>query len=120
MTDEQNKRLNKLETEHQHLVTVHLTAISKGQMELSKKLDLALKDLKHEIEKIHILDQRQNEMLDEHIQRSNNLETIIESLKSVEISPIKKHVHMVEGGMKLLGLIALLLGIAGGVFKLLF
>lgn len=36
-----------------------------------------------------------------------------------DIQPLKKHVYMVEGGLKLLGILSLLSGLAYSVFKIL-
>lgn len=68
------------------------------------------------IEKVLLV---QENNLQTHMQRSEHLETIVESMQEKEIKPIRKHINMVEGAFKLLGVVALLVSIAGGIAKLL-
>lgn len=74
------------------------------------------------IEKVMItqdLTLKQQEInLKEHMKRSDNLEALYSDLQQKQIDPLKKHVNQVEGGLKLLGLISLLLGIASGLAKI--
>lgn len=54
---------------------------------------------------------QQQVLLDEHIRRTNLLEA--------EIKPIKRHVDMVTGAMKMIGLLATGMGIAAALLKVL-
>lgn len=53
----------------------------------------------------------QHEDLQEHMRRTNLLEA--------QIKPIEKHVHMMQGAMKFLGAVAVVVGIIEGILKLL-
>lgn len=76
--------------------------------ELDKRLD--------NIEKVMIA---QEINLKDHMRRSDHLETMVQSIQERDLKPIQKHVHMVEGVFKFLGLLATVVGIAGGIAKLL-
>ena len=79
--------------------------------ELDKRLD--------NIEKV-LIAQEMN--LKEHMRRTDTLEAILETVRetsATELKPLQKHVTMVEGVFKFLGLVALLLSIVSGVGKLL-
>lgn len=68
------------------------------------------------IEKVLI---KQEENLKEHMRRSDNLEEVVTHLKDNEIKKINKHVYMVEGMFKLVGLLGIVASIIGGIGKLL-
>lgn len=67
------------------------------------------------IEKVLII---QEENLRTHMKRSDSLEKMIDSIRSTDIPPLKKHILMVEGVMKFLGLLSLLVGSAVGVISI--
>ena len=77
-------------------------------------------------DKLDILDMRLDSMdktltkqeihLQEHIRRTEALENHLEMIKK-DIAPVQKHVNMVEGAFKLLGVISMALGIMGSVLK---
>ena len=48
--------------------------------------------------------------LEKHILRTQQNEEMISLLRQ-DVAPIKKHVNMVEGGLKLLGIISVIVGI---------
>lgn len=75
------------------------------------KLDERLDD----IEKILVV---QEANLKEHMKRSDNLEKIVENVRDNELTMVKKHVHMMEGALKLLGVGGLIVTVITGVFKL--
>lgn len=66
--------------------------------------------------------------LKEHMRRSDHLEEIAEALKerqdvdrearTTELQPIQKHINMVEGAFKFLGLVGIIVSILGGIAKL--
>ncbi len=53
---------------------------------------------------------KQQVILDEHVRRTNILEQKIE--------PIEKHVHMIQGAMKFVGLVVLGIAMIEGLLKL--
>ena len=67
------------------------------------------------IEKVMLV---QEANLQEHMKRSDNLERLINNLEEKEIKPLVKHVSMVQGALKLLGILSVLISIFGGFFKL--
>ncbi len=76
---------------------------------------LELLDMKIEsIEKTSI---RQEINLREHMKRSDSLEQMLLSLEE-DLKPIEKHVAMVEGAIKFLGIISISLSVLGGILKL--
>lgn len=62
-----------------------------------------LKRIESHIGEINITLAKQSVILEEHVKRSNMLE---DALK-----PVEKHVSMMQGGLKLTGLIGVILGI---------
>lgn len=78
-------------------------------------------------EKLDILDMRLDSMdkslikqefnLREHMKRSDNLEAMVEKIEDKMI-PVEKHVNMMEGVVKFLGLTSLVLGIILGFLKI--
>lgn len=72
-------------------------------------------------DKLHAIDKtlvKQEENLKIHIYRTELAEKRLEIIEN-DLSPVKKHVNMLEGGLKLLGIISLLIGIILGVIKIL-
>lgn len=64
------------------------------------------------IERVLIL---QEENLKTHMARSNHLETIVEKLKDQELKPIARHVAVVEGVFKVIGITISALGVLAGI-----
>jgi len=84
--------------------------IEKNDKETDVRLD--------NIEKV-LITQEMN--LKEHMRRSDHLENIVESMqvkREAEIAPIKKHINMVEGVFKFLGILGIVVSILGGIAKL--
>ena len=54
--------------------------------------------------------------LREHMKRTDALETLISTLES-EFRPVQRHVIMVDGVVKFLGLLAVVMSIVGGILK---
>ena len=67
------------------------------------------------IEKVLI---KQEVNLEKHMERSEHLETIIEKMEDTDLKPLRRHVSMMEGALKLIGIIGILIGIAVSVFKI--
>lgn len=74
--------------------------------EVDKRLD--------SIEKVLIL---QEENLKIHMQRSQHLENMVDRMKEVEVKPLTKHVHMVEGVFKFIGLLSVIAGLIATIFS---
>ena len=95
-------------------LTQKLDMLIKEQRENHKEVDKRLDNL----EKVTLL---QESNLKAHMKRSDHLEEIvsIESEKREKAEKrMEKHINMVDGGLKLLGIIGLLLTILGGGAKL--
>lgn len=86
--------------------------------ELNKKIDAqhdVVDSRLYDIEKVQLA---QEINLKEHMKRSENLEKLISHLEENDIKPVVRHVSMVEGALKLLGVIGILTTIIGGVLKI--
>lgn len=68
-----------------------------------------------DIEKVMIV---QEVNLADHMKRSDHLESLMHRLEENEIKPLVRHVAMVNGAIKLIGILSLVTGILVGVFKL--
>lgn len=77
-------------------------AISK----IEKKID----KLDQHLSSIDITLAKQSVILDEHVKRTNLLEE--------RITPIERHVSMINGALKFLGILAVIIGIAVGIEQL--
>lgn len=66
---------------------------------MSEKIEKKLDHISEEIGTIKVTLASQHEVLAEHVRRTNLLEE--------ELKPIKRHVHMVEGAIKLLAIIGI-------------
>ena len=95
----------------------------------SKILESMLLSLIEKIEKQHeSVDKRLDNIekvmlfqeinLKNHMKRSDSLEEIVNKIKEEDLKPLEKHVNMIEGIFKFLGLLALVLTIAGGITSL--
>lgn len=65
--------------------------------------------------------ERNTAQLEVHMKRSDQLESIVEVLKAkteTEIAPLKKHMNMIEGALKLLGGMSVVVGLLSGLAKL--
>lgn len=60
---------------------------------------------------------KQEATLAEHIRRTENLERIIELMQD-EAKPVQKHVIMVEGVLKFLGVVSIFLSIIGAILSI--
>ncbi len=85
---------------------------------LEDKIDAQHKDVDNRLDAIEKVTLLQERNLDEHMKRSDNLEKLISRLEEKDLKPVVRHVAMVEGGLKLLGVIGIVVGIAGGLAKL--
>lgn len=85
--------------------------LSKLQQENHKEVDTRLDN----IEKILVV---QETNLQIHMKRSDNLEKLVQTLQEKDIQPLRKHVNMVEGALKFIGLFGLAVSIFVSLFKL--
>lgn len=87
-------------------------------------LELILDELKGLRQEVSIQGKilaKQEENLEIHIKRSDALEELIQLTKKelgAEIEPVKKHVIMVNGILKFVGGIGIIIGIATGVVEI--
>lgn len=72
-----------------------------------ERIEAKLDDLVERQGEMNVTLEKQHQSLRDHMRRTQLLEN--------EIKPVKKHVAMVEGALKLVGLISLLVGIYLGV-----
>ena len=67
------------------------------------------------IEKVLVV-QEQN--LKTHIKRSDKLEELVGMIKEKDIKPLRRHVQMMEGGLKVIGFSGILVSIVVGIVRL--
>ena len=84
----------------------------------TEKLEAQYKELDLKLDQIDKILIKQEINLAIHIKRSDNLELIVNNLKETDIKALTRHVFLVEGGFKLIGLVALIVGIVGGIIKI--
>ena len=78
---------------------------------LLEKLD----KIEEKIANIDVTLAKQHVSLDTHIKRTDLLEKLVNEIRKEEIAPISKHVARVEGALKFVGFLSVLIGIAAGV-----
>lgn len=80
-------------------------------MEHRKRFEDKLDKISENIASIDVTLAKQSVILDEHVKRSNLLEA--------KLLPVEKHVAMVQGALKLLGVISIIIGLLkmAGVIK---
>ena len=88
--------------------------MSNDDKTLHEKLD----KLDTRLDRIDITLVRQEMHLDEHMRRTDLLETVVDEFK-IDMRPVKRHVIVMEGVTKGIGIIATLVGIVGGFLKIL-
>lgn len=83
----------------------------------SKEIKENLKEIENKLHSIDITLAKQHITLEEHTRRSlaNEEQT---RLLAEELRPIRKHVSQMEGGLKLLGILSLVLGVIVTFIKL--
>lgn len=77
---------------------------------LEGKLDKQQEHI-HEIDKTLV---RNTASLEEHMKRTEMNEEAIELLRE-ELKPVRTHVNHIEGGIKLIGLVSLILGVVAAI-----
>jgi len=86
--------------------------------QLNSKIDTHSKDTDRRLDNIEKVLIIQEQNLKDHMKRSDHLEEIVQQMKDQDISQLRRHVNMVEGALKFIGLLGVLVSIVGGVFKI--
>lgn len=81
------------------------------------KIDNKIDKIEEHLGRIDVTLGKQHEQLREHIRRTELNETAIEKITETLI-PINKHVNMLEGGLKFIGILSLVAGIILTIFQL--
>ena len=81
------------------------------------KIEDKIDQVKEHIASIDITLAGQHESLKAHMRRSDLLERHLEMVQA-EIKPIERHVTMVNGALKLLGLTSIIVGCIAGVLEI--
>lgn len=76
----------------------------------NKRLEDKIDKIVDNISDINITLAKQSTILDEHVRRSTNLEDRVE--------PLEKHMHMIQGAIKVIGLVAIFAAIIEGILKI--
>lgn len=82
-----------------------------------QSIDLKLDKLVISMHSIDKTVAKQEVNLSEHMRRTELAEAQIEMIRS-DMKPIKTHVNRLEGGLKLLGIISIILTIVAGIYNL--
>jgi SMC interacting uncharacterized protein involved in chromosome segregation len=103
--------------------------LNKKVEEVIKIIEEFAKDTDQRLDNLEKVALAQEMNLKEHMRRSDQLEQLIQmesekrekELEKIELQMEKssKHINMVEGGLKLLGIVATVVAIAAGIGKLL-
>lgn len=78
------------------------------------KLHSKVDEVNDKLSDINVTLNRNTDSLELHMKRSDNLEVMLKHQElsfEAQIEPIKKHVNMVKGALKFIGLVSTLLGI---------
>lgn len=87
--------------------------------QLNDDLHNMYKDLDYRLDNVEKVMIAQEINLKEHMRRSDALEAQVSIIKDKELKPINKHIAMVEGAIKLVGLVSIGITIVLGIIKLL-
>ena len=88
---------------------------------LSKDTKKSHGDIEKRLDNIEKVSVKQEVNLETHSKRAYELETIVITDKEkyqVDMKEIRKHINMIDGGLKLLGIVGTIVGIVGGIAKL--
>lgn len=84
-------------------------------LSLAEKHDSHYDDLDKRLDNIEKVMISQEINLQAHMKRSDNLEALVNNIKEKELEPLNKHVAAVEGIVKFIGVLSLIVGIVTGV-----
>lgn len=80
-------------------------------VETNEKIVEDITEIKVTLARIDVTLEKNTESLVEHVKRTNLIEQ--------QLRPVEKHVAMVHGALKFIGIVATLVGIAAGIVSLL-
>jgi len=86
--------------------------------DINTKIDKHSDDTDARLDNIEKVMIAQEINLQEHMKRSEHLEEMLNHVKDNELKPLTKHAAMVEGALKLVGVLGIIVGIAGTVAKI--
>ncbi len=86
-------------------------------MEWQTRIEDKIDRISNKIETINITLVKQESNLQEHMRRTDIAEANLALLKE-ELSPIKTHISKVEGGLKLIGIIGILVSMILGIIEI--
>lgn len=76
-----------------------------------------LDKIQEDVSELKITSAKQEENLKEHIRRTELAEENLSLLRS-EVEPIKQHVSMMNGVLKIVGLTSVIIGTIAGIFQI--
>lgn len=85
--------------------------------QMNEKMNDHAKDTDKRLDNIEKVLLAQEINLKEHMKRSDNLEEMVKIIQEKELKPLSKHVSMVEGGLKLIGILGIIATIIGTIVK---
>lgn len=90
------------------------------QLELQKDLNIIYNDIDKRLDNIEKVLIVQEANLNEHMRRTEINEERLQRIEDKELKPLVKHVHMVNGGLKFLGILSLFVGMFSALYKIFF
>jgi hypothetical protein len=82
-----------------------------------EKIEDFAKDTDNRLDSLEKVALKQEINLQEHMKRSDHLEEMIK-LESARVEIVTKHVSMVEGALKMVGIVSIIVGIVVGISRL--
>jgi hypothetical protein len=95
-----------------------LNELFKLVRDLEKKVEHGYRDMDNRldnIEKVMIVQERN---LKEHMRRSDNLEVLVQNIEKKELRPLRRHVTLMEGALKFMGVLGVFVSVVGGIAKI--
>lgn len=91
--------------------------ILKQIRKINERMDTHSKDTDERLDNIEKVMIAQEINLKEHMRRSDNLEEMLDHIKEKELKPLARHVAMVEGALKFIGVLGILASVAGVIAR---
>jgi hypothetical protein len=92
--------------------------VLKKIQQMNEKMHEHAKDTDKRLDNIEKVLLAQEINLKEHMKRSDNLEEMVKIIQEKELKPLSKHVSMVEGALKLVGILGIVATIIGTIVKI--
>lgn len=96
-----------------------LQKIETLRIDITQELNHIYSDLDLRLDNVEKVMIAQEINLKEHMRRTDALEDLVRTIQDKELKPLHRHVAMVDGGIKLIGIVSLVVGVILGFSKIL-